>query len=74
MDPITTVTAAVLNLVVQGSPYAILLVALYVVWGRYQKALDDIQKLNDVQAGSQTKLVNKLIDVVTTSEEIEEGE
>lgn len=75
MDPITplaTITAALLNLVVQGSPYAILVVAIYVVWGKYQKALEDLQKLNTAQSTVQDKLVNKLLDAVT--EDAEHGE
>lgn len=58
----------IVTLILQGSPYAILLGGLLAVWSKYQKALEDIQKLHTMQQENQQKLVDKLLDAITEEE------
>lgn len=70
---IATLVSSLVSLVLQGSPYAILLGSLIVVWQKYQQALKDILGLRQMQAEQQQKLINKLLDTVTELHE-DEGE
>lgn len=50
-----------LQLLLQGTPYGILVVCLLAVWSKYQESLTKINDLNKTTTDNQQKLIETLL-------------